>query len=174
MAEKEYIISLKRGVDYTAFDDEMQAGIGRGLITNRSVVVANARPLSQRNTHYMLDEEEVIELLKDDRVADIQLKPEDRDDLEIGVQASQTGTWRKTSSITATDLNWGMLRATTREDVWGEGVTNSTRPFNYNLTGKGVDVVIQDSGIDIDHVEFTDENGVSRGLKLSIGTQLVV
>ena len=40
MAEKEYIISLKRGVDYTAFDDEMQAGIGRGLITNRSVVVA--------------------------------------------------------------------------------------------------------------------------------------
>ncbi len=162
MAEKEYIISLKRGVDYTAFDDEMQAGIGRGLITNRSVVVANARPLSQRNTHYMLDEEEVIELLKDDRVADIQLKPEDRDDLEIGVQASQTGTWRKTSSITATDLNWGMLRATTREDVWGEGVTTSTRPFNYNLTGKGVDVVIQDSGIDIDHVEFTDENGVSR------------
>jgi len=51
MAEKEYIISLKRGVDYTAFDEEMQAGIGRGLITDRTVDVANARPLSQRNTH---------------------------------------------------------------------------------------------------------------------------
>ena len=46
MAEKEYIISLKRGVDYEAFDDEMQAGIGRGLITDRIVDIADARPLS--------------------------------------------------------------------------------------------------------------------------------
>ena len=73
MAEKEYIISLKRNVDYTAFDDEMQAGIGRGLITNRSVDVANSRPLSQRNTHYMLEEAEVTELLKDERVLDLSL-----------------------------------------------------------------------------------------------------
>ena len=162
MAEKEYIISLKRDVDYTAFDEEMQAGIGRGLITNRSVDVANARPLSQRNTHYMLDETEVTELLKDDRVLDIQEPPENRTDIQIEPRATQTGTWRKTSAITGSDLNWGMLRATTREDVWGSGVTNSTRPFNYNLTGKGVDVVIQDSGIDTGHVEFTDSNGVSR------------
>ena len=162
MAEKEYIISLKRGVDYEAFDDEMQAGIGRGLITDRTVDIANARPLSQRNTHYMLEEAEVTELLKDERVLDIQEPPENRDDLQIGTQAVQTGTWRKTSAITSSDLNWGMLRATTREDVWGSGVTSSTRPFNYNLTGKGVDVVIQDTGIDTGHVEFTDANGVSR------------
>ena len=162
MAEKEYIISLKRDVDYEAFDEEMQASIGRGLITNRSVDVANARPLSQRNTHYMLDEAEVTELLKDDRVLDIQEPPENRTDIQIEPRATQTGTWRKTSAITGSDLNWGMLRATTREDVWGSGVTSSTRPFNYNLTGKGVDVVIQDSGIDTGHVEFTDSNGVSR------------
>ena len=72
MAEKEYIISLKRGVDYEAFDEEMQEGIGRGLIKDRTVDVANARPLSQRNTHYMLEEAEVTELLKDERVLDIQ------------------------------------------------------------------------------------------------------
>lgn len=162
MAEKEYIISLKRGVDYEAFDSEMQAGIGRGLITDRMVEVANARPLSQRNTHYMLEEAEVTELLKDERVLDIEEPPENRDDIQIGTQAVQTGTWRKTSAVTGSDLNWGMLRATTREDVWGSGVTSSTRPFNYNLTGKGVDVVIQDSGIDTGHVEFTDANGVSR------------
>ena len=162
MAEKEYIISLKRGVDYEAFDNEMQEGIGRGLIKDRTVDVANARPLSQRNTHYMLEEGEVTELLKDDRVADIQEPPENRDDIQIGIRATQTGTWRKTSSVISSDLNWGMLRATSREDVWGSGVVSSTRPFNYNLTGKGVDVVIQDSGIDTGHIEFTDANGVSR------------
>ena len=162
MAEKEYIISLKRGVDYTAFDEEMQEGIGRGLIKDRMVDVANARPLSQRNTHYMLEEGEVTELLKDERVLDIQEPPENRDDITIGTQAVQTGTWRKTSAVLSSDLNWGMLRATTREDVWGSGVISSTRPFNYNFTGKGVDVVISDSGIDTGHVEFTDANGVTR------------
>jgi len=162
MAEKEYIISLKRGVDYTAFDEEMSAGYGRGLITDRIVDIANARPLSQRNTHYMLTEAEVVEILNDERVADIQIPPEDRDDIQIGARATQTGTWRKTSATAASDLNWGMLRATTREDVWGNGVTESTRPFNYNLTGKGVDVVIQDSGIDTGHIEFTDAQGASR------------
>ena len=40
MAEKEYIISLKRDVDYTAFADEMSAGYGRGLITDRIVAVS--------------------------------------------------------------------------------------------------------------------------------------
>ena len=63
MAEKEYIISLKRGVDYEAFDNEMQEGIGRGLIKDRMVEVANARPLSQRNTHYILEEAEVTEIM---------------------------------------------------------------------------------------------------------------
>jgi hypothetical protein len=162
MAEKEYIVSLKRGVDYAAFDDEMQAGIGRGLVTDRLVDVANSRPLSQRNTHYMLSPEEVTELLADNRVLDIEEPPENRDDITIEPAASRPGTWRKTSSIVSADLNWGMLRSTSKEDVWGSGVTSSTRPFNYNLTGKGVDVVISDTGVDTGHIEFTDADGASR------------
>ena len=38
--------------------------------------------------------------------------------------------------------------------------------YYYTLDGKGVDVVIQDSGIQANHPEFQDENGVSRVKKI--------
>ena len=161
MAEKEYIVSLNRGVDYDAFNAEMIASTGAGDIPNRTVAVENARPLSQRNTHYMLEDAEAAALLDDARVYGVELRPEDRDDIEIGFSAQQFGSWRKTSADASTDLNWGMMRGIHREDVWNQA-TETTLPFNYNLTGKGVDVVIQDSGLDVGHIEFTDANGVSR------------
>ena len=73
MAEKEYIVSLNRGVDYDAFNSEMVASTGAGDIPNRTVVVENARPLSQRNTHYMLTDEEAEALKNDSRVYGINL-----------------------------------------------------------------------------------------------------
>jgi subtilisin family serine protease len=161
MAEKEYIVSLNRGVDYDAFNNEMIASTGAGDIPNRTVAVENARPLSQRNTHYMLTDAEATALLDDARVYGVELRPEDRDDIEIGYDAQQFGSWRKTSADASTDLNWGMMRGIHREDVWNQEI-ETTLPFNYNLTGKGVDVVIQDSGLDVGHIEFTDSNGVSR------------
>lgn len=161
MAEKEYIVSLNRGVDYDAFNSEMIASTGAGNIPNRTVAVENARPLSQRNTHYMLTDAEAETLKNDSRVYGVELRPEDRDDVEIGYDAQQFGSWRKTSDDSQNDLNWGMMRGIHREDVWNQQ-TETTLPFNYNLTGKGVDVVIQDSGIDLGHIEFTDSNGVSR------------
>jgi hypothetical protein len=58
MSEKEYIVSLNQGVDYTAFNLEMIASTGAGDIPSRSVTVANARLGSQRNTHYSLTDDE--------------------------------------------------------------------------------------------------------------------
>ena len=42
MSEKEYIVTLKAGVDYDAFNTEMVASTGAGDIPNRTVDVANA------------------------------------------------------------------------------------------------------------------------------------
>ena len=145
MAEKEYIVSLKRGVDYDAFNTEMIASTGAGDIPNRTVTVENARPLSQRNTHYMLTDAEAEALKNDSRVYGVELRPEDRDDVEIGYDAQQFGSWRKTSADSQYDLNWGMMRGIHRDDVWGPSVVETTLPFNYNLTGKGVDEVGKDS-----------------------------
>lgn len=163
MAEKEYIVSLKRDVNYKEFDTEMVSSSGTGNIPNRTVDVTDSRPGSKRNTHYMLEESEAESLRNDNRVYGVEVPPDQRDDIDIITTATQTGDWRKDFSTgSSTDLNWGMIRGTIREDAWGEGISNITNPYNYTLTGKGVDVVISDTGLDVGHIEFTDSDGNSR------------
>lgn len=161
MSEKEYIVTLNKDVDYEAFDAEMLATTGAGAIPNRSPTVANARPASKRNTHYMLTDEEAQTLASDARVMAVEIPPDQRDDIEIGLVAVQDGTFTKTTSDTTDFLNWGMRRCNETINPYGAGFT-APGGYNYTLDGTGVDVVIQDSGIQSDHPEFQDANGVSR------------
>ena len=161
MSEREYIVTLNVGVDYEAFNAEMIEETGAGDIPNRTVEVTNARPISQRNTHYSLTDEEAVELAKDSRVAGVEIPPDQRDDLEIGFDAVQTGDFTKTNSDSGVFLNWGMRRCSTTTNDYNTGTTVSG-DYEYNLDGSGVDVVIHDSGLQVDHPEFQDADGVSR------------
>ena len=57
--EKEYVVTVKAGVDIDQFDAEMKASTGAGAIPNRTVDVVDQRAGNVRNTHYALTEEEV-------------------------------------------------------------------------------------------------------------------
>ena len=164
MAEREYIVSLNKGVDYEQFNQEMIASTGAGDIPGRSVDVANARPASQRNTHYSLTDEEAAALRNDPRVYAVEIPPEQRDDIQIGIRAVQSGASMDRTGSTADPLrvNWGLLRC----DQSSNPYTTTAAPVgfnhNYTLDGSGVDIVIQDSGIEFTHPEFTDADGQSR------------
>jgi len=164
MSEKEYVVTLNKGVDYTQFNQEMIASTGAGDIPNRTVDIADARPLSTRNTHYALTQEEAETLRNDNRVTDVQLRPEDRDDVEIELTATQTANFNKSSSDTGDYRDWGKIRHSFVENLYGTssslGVDAYDRP--YSMDGTGVDIVIQDSGLQVDHPEFLDANGNSR------------
>jgi subtilisin family serine protease len=161
MSEREYIVTLNVGVDYAAFNAEMIEETGAGDIPNRTVEVTNARPISQRNTHYSLTDEEAVALAQDSRVAGVEIPPDQRDDLDIGFDAVQTGDFTKTNSDSGVYLNWGMRRCATTTNDYNTGNTVSG-DYAYNLDGSGVDVVIHDSGLHVDHPEFQDADGVSR------------
>ena len=160
MSEKEYIVSLNKGVDYESFNQEMIASTGAGAIPNRGVDVANARPGSARNTHYNLTDAEAETLKADPRVYGVTLLPELDPDLGIGTRATQTGDFTKTTLDRGDFLNWGMRRINEATNPY-TGVS-TTGGYNYTLDGTGVDVVIMDSGIQADHPEFQDAEGVSR------------
>lgn len=163
MSEKEYIVTLNKGVDYDAFNAEMIASTGAGDIPNRTVDVADARPGSLRNTHYALTDAEAAALRNDSRVVDVQIPPQDRDDIEIGFNAYQSGVWTRDTVTQQSNLNWGNLRCTRIEDPWnGNTLTDISDDYKYTLTGRGVDVVIQDSGIQPTHYQFTNDLGLSR------------
>ena len=165
MSEKEYIVSLNKGVDYAAFNQEMIAATGAGDIPARSVDIANARPASQRNTHYSLTDAEAGLLSNDPRVYAVTLLPELDPDIGIGFDTTQTGVFTKTTLDRGDFLNWGMRRMNETINPY-TGVNAAAGGYNYTLDGSGVDVVIMDSGLQIDHPEFQDANGVSRVVEL--------
>ena len=161
MSEREYIVTLNKGVDYDTFNQEMIANTGAGDIPSRSVDIADARPGSQRNTHYSLTDAEASELKNDIRVLDVAIPPDQDDNLEIGLNTTFSGTFYKGSTESGEYIDWGKRRhsITTENTIWGSSLPGS---YDFNLDGSGVDVVIQDSGLQVDHPEFIDANGVSR------------
>jgi plastocyanin len=161
MSEREHIVSLNRGVDYTAFNQEMISLTGAGAIPDRSVAVANTRPGSQRNTHYNLTDAEAEILRNDSRVYGVTLLPELDPSIGIGFSAIQSGNFTKTTLDRGDFLNWGMRRMNEAANPY-TGVNAAAGGYNYTLDGTGVDVVIMDSGIQADHPEFQDADGVSR------------
>jgi len=164
MSKKEYIVSLNKGVDYAAFNQEMIATTGSGAIPKRSVDVANARPSSYRNTHYMLTDAEVTELKNDSRVYGITLLPELDDNIMIAPRALQTGDFSKTTLDRGEFLNWGMRRMNEATNPYsGSSVEGG---YGYTLDGTGVDIVIMDSGLQVNHPEFQDTEGNSRVVEL--------
>ena len=160
MSEKEYIVTLNRNVDHIKFDSEMIASTGAGAIPSRSTTIANARPGSKRNTHYMLTDSEAATLRSDPRVMAVEIPPEQRDDIELILNARQQGNFEKTTSDTGTFVNWGLRRMISKSNPYTG--TTVAGDFTYTLDGSGVDVVIQDSGIQADHPEFQDAEGNSR------------
>ena len=152
MSEKEYIVTLKEGVDYDAFTQEMIASTGSGDIPGRQVPVADARLGSQRNTHYMLTTDEVETLKNDNRVLDVDLPPDQNPNIEIGIQAIQIADFDKTTSDSGNYRDWGKIRHSFIEQKYASNSTNTNRTFA--MDGQGVDVIIQDSGLQVDHPEF--------------------
>ena len=161
MSEKEYIVSLHKNVDYDAFNAEMIASTGAGAIPNRSAPVANARPGSLRNTHYMLTAEEAASLREDTRVYGVEIPPQDRDDIQIGFNLTQVGNFNKTTLDRGDFINWGLKRINSASNIYGAG-ESAVGGYDYTLDGGNVDIVIQDSGLQIDHPEFQDSSGASR------------
>jgi|TARA_B110000483_G_scaffold105724_1_gene129063 subtilisin family serine protease len=164
MSEREYIVTLNKGVDYEAFNAEMIASTGAGDIPQRTVEVTNARPLSTRNTHYSLTDAEATALSSDSRVTAVEIPPDQRDDIEMVQYATQAGTTmdRTGSTVDATRVNWGLLRCDRAANPYTTTAVPAGANHTYNLDGSGVDIVIQDSGIEYSHPEFNNANGQSR------------
>jgi len=166
MTEKEYIVIVNKDVDLAAFDAELAAETGAGPIPARSVLVANPRPGSKRMTHWMLTDEEAAELRNDPRVLEVEIPPQHRDDIKIGLNLTQTFDFTKTSDPDNGRANWGLRRVNAETNIYGAGSNPTDQNYEYALDGTGVDIVIQDTGIQADHPELHDSEGVSRLVEL--------
>jgi len=161
MSEREYIVSLNRGVDYDAFWDQIEnVSADDGFVPTRRVNIENERPGSLRSCHYLLTDDEAKTLREDARVYSVEIPPEQRDDIEIGFTSQEIANFNKTAIDTGNYRDWGKIRHSFSVQPYIGDTTSSNFPYIFD--GTGVDVVIQDSGLQVDHPEFLDANGVSR------------
>ena len=170
--EREYTVIANTREDLPALEADITASSGAGPIPNRSVDIANPRPGSRIQTHFMLTEAEAEELRSDPRVRAVEIPPEQRDDISIGLNATQTGIFYRGSGTNNTYVNWGLRRCIEATNPYlnsGDRVEDLSNAnpaqnvdYEYAIDGTGVDVVIQDSGIDPDHPDWNNYTGASR------------
>lgn len=165
MEEKEFTVVVHRGTNIEELEKELTSEQGSSTVPARRVNIANTRKGSTRQTHFALTQEEADILLTDDRVLTVQIPAEKRTDIDMHHNISQTGVFWKTSSDSGNYQNWGLKRINSQTlNFGGSGAPTDANPtvFTQSYDGTGVDIVIQDSGIEANHPEWQDANGVTR------------
>jgi hypothetical protein len=176
MSERQYIVTINKGVDFDQFNQEMVTPFGSETIPNRTVDVPDSMPLSKRNTVYALSNEEAQVLRNDSRVRAVELTFDEDDASFIEADAIQNSRFDKfivaSSGFQYEYVNWGLRRCIEKDNsLWGtnefvglptNGIVPSNDEYRYVLDGTGVDVVIHDSGVHLSHPEFHDADGISR------------
>ena len=164
----EYIVTCRSYEDLENLYDDMETPGGSLHIPDRAVDLVHRREIS-RNTHYMLTEEEAVEIRNDERVIACERLAKDRG-IVPDYLWTQTDDFNKTTGTFASDdKNWGLYRVIEGDTVtnWGSDGTDeiTNRTIVTTSSGKNVDVVIVDAHINPDHPEFAvnpDGTGGSR------------
>jgi len=149
-----HIVTLHRGIDKELFLQELKEdGIG---VVKRHVDCPDEQPRSTRNITVDIDDAERDELLADARVMNVQ-----------AVNYVETIRFFPTAVQNINPVlsqfnnnghdNWALDFCTER---------NGSK-YTYSQTGRGVDIVIVDSGVHGAHAEFKDDSGNSRLRKIN-------
>jgi subtilisin family serine protease len=156
METKEYIVALHEGVDYNQFWLDME-NVTSGLphIPDRAVSITNNRTAFKRLCEYALTDDEADRVRNDSRVIGIEIPVRNNSNVSIVHDIVQDKNFNKTTSSLGNEVNWGLIRHSRTNNVYGSNLT-TTEKYNYRLDGSGVDIVISDTGLQADHPEFTD------------------
>ena len=164
---KEYIVTAQTMTDADSIIADMESPIGNLYIPNRAVDITQLREIS-RNTHFMLSDEEAVQLRNDSRVIAVERPPREMG-IEVVHHWTQSGNFEKNATIDSNDKNWGLYRTAAGNTLagWGVGAsfTQTTQTVITTSSGKNVDVVVVDSHINRLHPEFAvnvDGTGGSR------------
>lgn len=165
---KEYIVTAQTMVDADSIIADMESPDGNLYIPNRQVDITQLRELS-RNTHFMLSDEEAVQLRTDPRVIAVERPPRDMG-IKVVHHWAQSGNFEKYQIIDTNDKNWGLYRITAGDTLTGWGTptgtfTQTTQTVTTTSSGKNVDVVVVDAHINPFHPEFAvniDGTGGSR------------
>jgi len=151
--ENRCVVTLKKGVNTEQFVNQM---------IDDGYVLHNEKPDSKRNFDFIMTLDQAIELRKDNRVVDVRYGSKaDNGIFPVRAALDESRRYTKTTALSSTHYNWGMLSCSSTVDPFSPTTDEVDYNFPYTLTGKNVDLVIQDSGIETDHPEWLAPDGVT-------------
>jgi len=167
--EREYVVTVQKGVDWLEVhrdiinDTTEDNSVDSSIVPDRSVPIVKERAVNKRNTHYSLTDEEAEQLRADERILAVQAVEEIPEPEPMAVQ---DGNFNRASSSSGQQDNWGLLRHTATENIYGSSFLDPGGTYDYVLDGSGVDVVMMDTGVQADHPEWENKFGTSRLIQI--------
>ena len=180
---KRYTLSVTSPEYWSEIHNALIVDSNQDGIPDRKVTCSNSKCFSPTRGTYELTEEEAAEIGKHPHVQWIELSPEDnpgsypnpqpatkRFPKDVKIYRDLSSPNNPPSSPTSAEINrtnYAMARVgvDTNGDFYGNASGNigvRTDNINFSLTGKNVDIIIHDSGIQQYHPEFINGNGQSR------------
>jgi subtilisin family serine protease len=160
------VVTLKKGIDVDAFIEDMVSGSNHTeFMPQRKVELYNEKLDSRRNVDFVLTREEAENLKNDPRVIDVRYgsKKENGIILSPGV-VEEERQYVKSSTLNSDHYNWAFPACTSTTNPFLSTTLNFSH--KYTLTGQGIDIVIQDSGILPNHPEWLNLSGTENRLQL--------
>lgn len=159
------VVTLHKGVDVDAFIEEMN-GLGHvsQYVPERAVEIYNLKEDSLRNVDFVMTKAEMETLRNDPRVLACRWGTKAENGMiaePFTLDSSRPYTRTNTYLPDSPDMPWQLLNTYKTTNQFTTS-TNVSYAAKYTALGAGVDFIIQDTGLQVDHPEFTDSNGVSR------------
>lgn len=158
MQTKTYIVALQDGIDYNQFWLDMESNTeGLPHIPDRAIGITNERPAFKRICEYALTDEEANRVRNDPRVISVEIPVRNNPFVSVDYDTVQDKNFNKTSFSTGNEVNWGLIRHSYPNNGYGSTASTyktTNRKYNYTVDGSRVDVVISDTGLQVDHPEF--------------------
>jgi len=163
--EKKAVVTLHKGVISEEFLDNMTTTFGSDSIPARSVTIYNEKLDSISNFDFVLTKEEAETLKNDSRVRDVRWGTKAENGLiPMHNVTEPTRTHTRDNTVNNAHFPWAFAECTSPVSRYNGGTT-ATYTHAYNLDGTGVDVVVQDSGIEVGHPEWLTRDGGTTRLK---------
>lgn len=159
----EYVVVCKPEADCNSLWNDIENTVSMSTVPNRPIQIADNRDDWSNMCNYWLTADEVATLKTDSRVEDVSIPSKNLPNF-FALHSTQSGNFNKPQNITNSSgsyINWGLIRHSFDYNVYGTQTTTHQN-YQYTLDGDGVDVVIWDSGIEVNHPEFLDENNQTR------------
>lgn len=161
------VVTLHKGVDVDAFIEDMVSGTHHSeFMPGRAVELFNEKPDSRRNVDFVLTKPEADQLKNDPRVLDVRFGTKLQNGIYLKPSATDTSKlYSKTSALDATHYNWAIPACVNAANPFSFSNTDINFTHGFPVAGHGVDLVIQDSGIDANHPEWLTLDGTASRLQ---------